>query len=262
MLRSVPWERGRIAGKERFLTWPDWSFRRAVDVAGTSWRSWLRGDRCVQRPCTCVPRSRPPPRTSQISAAVFSTARRDEVQRPRKSDSRHASGTFGASSCAQGVTGGKPQFGWGAILKANDRSSSTCCRLFLRTITDTKDAGLLTRFLGDSACAAQATRRWPRPYAKWPILARMSCHCCSGRKAKDESRKGAACGHILVDAIEKMGKPAVPNAIEALSDENREVRARAVSALGRIGDTRAVISVDRTNFFVIIRKTIGLIYSS
>lgn len=59
-------------------------------------------------------------------------------------------------------------------------------------------------------------------------------------RAKDESWGGVNRGDLFADAIEKIGKPAVLHAIEALLDQNREVRARAITALGRIGDVRAV----------------------
>jgi len=59
-------------------------------------------------------------------------------------------------------------------------------------------------------------------------------------KAKDESWGGVNRGDLFADAIERIGKPAVPHTIEALSDRDHGVRARAITALGKIGDTRAV----------------------
>jgi len=64
-------------------------------------------------------------------------------------------------------------------------------------------------------------------------------------KAKDESWGGENRGDLFVDAIEKIGKAAAPQTTEAPSDQDRQVRARAISALGRIGDARAVDSLIR-----------------
>jgi len=59
-------------------------------------------------------------------------------------------------------------------------------------------------------------------------------------KAKDESWGGANRGDLFVDAMEKIGKPAVPRTIEALSHRDWQVRGRAITVLGRIRDLRAV----------------------
>ncbi len=59
-------------------------------------------------------------------------------------------------------------------------------------------------------------------------------------KAKDESLGGASQGDIFVDALAKIGKPAVPALVGALSESDNAVRSRAVTALARIKDPRAV----------------------
>lgn len=64
-------------------------------------------------------------------------------------------------------------------------------------------------------------------------------------KAKDESLGGASRGDIFVDALEKISKPAVPALLDALSDPDTPVRSRAVTALARIRDPRAVEAVLR-----------------
>jgi HEAT repeat protein len=50
---------------------------------------------------------------------------------------------------------------------------------------------------------------------------------------------------VFVNAIERIGQPAVPGIIKALSDQDRGVRARAITALGKIRDARAVIPLIR-----------------
>jgi len=64
-------------------------------------------------------------------------------------------------------------------------------------------------------------------------------------KAKDESLGGASHGDIFVDALEHICKPAVPALLGALSDPDMPVRSRAVTALARIRDPRAVEAVLR-----------------
>ncbi len=59
-------------------------------------------------------------------------------------------------------------------------------------------------------------------------------------KAKDESLGGASQGDIFVDGLAKIGKPAVPALVDALSESDNAVRSRAVMALARIKDPRAV----------------------
>lgn len=53
---------------------------------------------------------------------------------------------------------------------------------------------------------------------------------------KSDERRG---GDILVSALVKMGKPAVPVLIDGLSDEDALVRARAAVSLGQIRDIRS-----------------------
>jgi HEAT repeats/PBS lyase HEAT-like repeat len=64
-------------------------------------------------------------------------------------------------------------------------------------------------------------------------------------KAKDESLGGAAHGDIFVDTLEKIGKPGVPALLDALTDPDTPVRLRALTALARIRDARAVEAVLR-----------------
>jgi len=64
-------------------------------------------------------------------------------------------------------------------------------------------------------------------------------------KAKDESVGGAAHGDIFAKALEKIGKPAVPALLDALPNADSAVRSRAVHALARLKDPRAVAPVLR-----------------
>jgi len=56
----------------------------------------------------------------------------------------------------------------------------------------------------------------------------------------DDVRFDIACLRAVVDALVKIGKPAVNPLIEVLNDKNKDIRLVAVVALGEIKDKRAI----------------------
>lgn len=58
--------------------------------------------------------------------------------------------------------------------------------------------------------------------------------------AEDKSWGGTSRGDVFVEALLRMGKPAVPALVEGLAEPDKRIRIRAITALGRIRDKRAV----------------------
>jgi HEAT repeat protein len=75
--------------------------------------------------------------------------------------------------------------------------------------------------------AAQALGELGDPRAVKPLIAALDEFYYRGEE-------------VVVEALIQIGEPAVDHLITALNEDDRDVRKRAVEALGEIGDPRAV----------------------